>query len=902
MAVEISAGITRITPIARIARITRITPIARIARMARRQLTKSSGTGLWRLWARAAMFAGGFWMLAGCTPAEPEGGAGVSRELAADRTARISEVRYSLTFRIPRDRGEPVTGTSTLQFTLKEPSRGVTLDFQVPEDHLQQVRSQNRPIQVQFRQGRIEIPAEVLADGRNTLDFSFRSADTALNRQADYLYTLFVPDRASTAFPCFDQPDLKARYRLALNLPAGWVPLSNSAAVHSVDIAGRTVVSFRETEPLSTYQFAFAAGAFSVVERTVAERTVRLVHRESDSAKLQRNLDAIFHWHGRSLSGMERYTGIAYPYQKFDFLLVPGFQFGGMEHPGAVYYRDGALLLEASATPQDELDRAHLIAHETAHMWFGNLVTMRWFDDVWMKEVFANFMAARIVDPDFPGLNHEVAFFLGHHPAAAEVDRSRGTHPIRQELANLSQAADLYGPIIYQKAPIVMRQLEDRLGPDRLRQGLAAYLQRYSGGNADWTDLVTLLDGLTDEDLTAWSRAWVETAGRPEIRIGPSPSPAGIRVQAVDPQNAGRIWPQRLRVAVYGPDGTRTQDVQLVDAAPQVIPFPVPDGALVVGNSDGMAYGRIVPDPVYLEGLIAGLDKVRDPVARSVACLTLLEAVLHRELPAGLALEKLIDQLQREQEARLLQFQLDLAGTLFWRLLDREARSRLAEPLERVLLERISSGDPPGVRLSALRALVSVASTPGTLRQVERWWSGEDQPAGIELGETDLTRMAQELALRSSDGGRALLERQLERITDPERRERLLFLLPALSPDPATRLEYLRKCLDTVNRPKETWVLDGLRWVHHPLRAASTEELLPPSLEPLEEVHRRGSIFFAKRWLDAVLWGYTSESAARVVEQFLADHPSLPERLRQKVLQAADYLERTSGWGQPDRP
>ncbi len=819
---------------------------------------------------------------------------GVSRELAADRAARVSEVRYSLTLRIPAEPTEPVTGTSTVQFMLKDPSAGLVVDFQVPDDHLLGVGAQSRPLEVQLRQGRIEFPADALVEGRNTLEFSFRASDLALNRNADYLYSLFVPDRASTVFPCFDQPDLKARFRLALNLPAGWIPISNSSSVHSVDIAGRTVVSFRETDPLSTYQFAFAAGKWSVVERTVADRTLRMFHRESDPARLERNLDAVFRWHGRALAEMERYTGIAYPYQKFDFLLVPGFQFGGMEHPGAIYYRDGALLLDATATQQDELDRAHLIAHETAHMWFGNLVTMRWFDDVWMKEVFANFMAARIVDPDFPGLNHEVAFFLGHHPAAAEIDRSRGTHPIRQPLGHLGEAADLYGPIIYQKAPIVIRQLEDRLGAERLRQGLARYLQQFSGGNADWADLVKVLDDVTEEDLQAWSRAWVETEGRPEIQAAPSPSSGGIQVRAVDPENAGRTWPQRLRVAVFSSDGTRTHDIDLGESPLELVPLQVPEGALVVANADGMAYGRIVPDPAWLEGLVAGIGRIPDPVARSVACLTLLEAVLYGELPPQRGLEALIGQLAREGEARLLQYQMDLAVTLFWRLLDQDARSRLAGPLEQVLLARITSREAPGVRLSALRTLASVAATPAVLERLERWWSGEERLDGIDLGETDLSRLAQELALRRPDGGRVVLERQLERITDPERRRRFQFLFPALSPDSAVRRQFLRRCLDPTDRPKETWVLDGLRWVHHPLRTASTEELLLPSLEPLEEIHRRGSIFFAKRWLDAVLWGYASESAARTVEQFLAGRPELPERLRRKVLQSADYLQRVA--------
>src|SRR5437016_10299680 len=151
-----------------------------------------------------------------------------------------------------------------------------------------------------------------------------------------------------------------------------------------------------------------------------------------------------------------------------------------MEHPGAVFYNAPGLLLEESATQNQKLDRASTIAHETAHMWFGDLVTMRWFTDVWMKEVFANFMAAKIVNPSFPGINHELRFLLAHYPAAYDVDRTAGTNAIRQPLANLSEAGTLYGAIIYEKAPIVMRQLETFLGADAFRDGLREYLRRYA--------------------------------------------------------------------------------------------------------------------------------------------------------------------------------------------------------------------------------------------------------------------------------------------------------------------------------------------------------------------------------------------------------------------------------------
>src|SRR6185436_8267717 len=212
---------------------------------------------------------------------------------------------------------------------------------------------------------------------------------------------------------------------------------------------------------------------------------------------------------------LEEYTARPYAFDKLDFVLIPSFQFGGMEHAGAILYNASSMMLEQTATQNQLLERANTISHETAHMWFGDLVTMEWFNDVWMKEVFANFMAAKIVNPSYPEVNHDLRFLLSNYPAAYDIDRTPGTNPIRQQLANLNEAGTLYGAIIYQKAPVIMRQLEMILGSDTFRGGIRAYLKEYAFGNATWNDLIRILDARTPEDLAAWSHAWVEERGRP---------------------------------------------------------------------------------------------------------------------------------------------------------------------------------------------------------------------------------------------------------------------------------------------------------------------------------------------------------------------------------------------------
>ena len=233
----------------------------------------------------------------------------------------------------------------------------------------------------------------------------------------------------------FDQPNLKARWRLELEVPARWTAVANGAEEHVEGVdhpadavaapggtgapgpvsapeaaAPRRRYRFQETRPLPSYLFAFAAGRFAVEESERGGRRLRMYHRESDARRIARNRDRVFELHRTALAWMEDYTGIAYPFGKLDFVLVPALQYGGMEHPGAIFYRQSTVLLDDSATEADRLRRADVIAHETAHMWFGGLATMTWFDDVWIKEVLATHTAAEIVRASFAAIDHDRHF------------------------------------------------------------------------------------------------------------------------------------------------------------------------------------------------------------------------------------------------------------------------------------------------------------------------------------------------------------------------------------------------------------------------------------------------------------------------------------------------------------
>ncbi len=819
---------------------------------------------------------------------------GVSLELATERATLIEGLSYDLTFSIPAEQSSPITGKAIIHFTVKRNQNPLVLDFSPGRDHLKSVSVGGKASQFGVTKDHIIIPAGELRPGENVIEIAFQAGDASLNRNPDFMYTLFVPARAHLAFPCFDQPSLKARFSLELSVPADWQAVSNGAETFHEAEGGRTRIRYAETQPISTYLFAFAAGKFQIETAERNGRWYRMFHRETDAKKVARNKQAVFDLHASALEWLENYTGIPYRFGKFDFVLIPSFQFGGMEHPGSIFYNASSILLDESATENQMLNRASTIAHETSHMWFGDLVTMQWFNDVWMKEVFANFMAAKIVNPAFPKVNHDLRFLTSNYPSAYSVDRTAGTHPIRQELANLDEAGSLYGAIIYQKAPIVMRQLELILGPDKLQDGLRAYLKQFQFGNATWLDLVRILDDRTELDLTAWSRAWVEEAGRPSIKTVID----GRRVIFVqsDPE-AGRSlhWTQHMDVLLGSGAATTPVPVEFQKERADIeIPAAITRLDFVLPTGRGLAYGDFTLDDASRTFLMRHLPELKDSLTRGAAWLTLWEELLDRRVQPSGFMSLALEALPHEDTEQNVQLVLGHMNQTFWDFLSAPARERVAPALERTLRQGLDHAASSSLKSTYFSAFRSTVTTPDGVAFLERVWRRQEKIPGLTLAEPDEASMALELAVRSVPNAAAILEEQRGRFMNPDRKARFEFVIPALSDQEETRSEWFRKLSDVQNRRREPWVTEGLRYLHHPLREASSEKYIRPGLELLRDIQRTGDIFFPKNWMDATLGGHNRRAAADIVRNFLNGQKDYPIRLRRIILQSADELFRAA--------
>ena len=836
-------------------------------------------------------------------------GPGVSLDLATRRAGDIHNVRYQLSFEIPSSAAEPIKGHAIIRFDVSNPERLQALDFTDPEHLLIRIAHLNGEPLAAGMPEHLEMPPDRrLRRGENTVEVDFIAGDAPLNRNPDFLYTIFVPARAHEAFPCFDQPDLKARYTLELTVPAGWQAVANGAEQSREPAGDRVRIRFAETQPIPTYLFAFAAGKFQVETGERNGRAFRMFHRETDAAKVARNRDAIFDLHAAALTWLEDYTAIPYPFGKFDFVAIPSFQFGGMEHAGAIFYNASGILLDESATENQLLSRANVIAHETSHMWFGDLVTMKWFNDVWMKEVFANFMAAKIANPAFPKINHELRFLVSNYPAAYSVDRTQGTHPIRQELDNLNEAGSLYGAIIYQKAPIVMRQLERLIGAGTMRDGLRAYLKRFQFGNATWLDLVKVLDDRTDRDLAAWSHVWVEEAGRPLLRAEWETNPEGRRSIAIlqrDPRTGRTLhWTEQISVLLGTPADVRELPLEIRGDRTEVPDaLAPPDVQFVLPTGGGLAYGGVSLDDRSRDFLLAHLEDLHDPVARGATWITLWDELLNGRVDPRELIEAAMRALPREDTEQNVQLISSYLDETFWRFIGPNTRRQLAPSLERTLRAGLARASSSSLKSTYFSAFRSIVTTPDGVSFLERVWRREEKVPGLTLAEPDEASMALELAVRSVPGAQAILETQRARFQNPDRKARFEFVMPALSADRATRDAFFKSLADVRNRRREPWVTEGLRFLNHPLRSAEAVTYVRPGLDLLQEIQQTGDIFFPKSWMDALLGGHSSRDAVNIVREFLDQHPQAdpaaptldpvyPVRLRRIILQSADDLFR----------
>ena len=834
---------------------------------------------------------------------------GVTLELARHRAATLRDVRYALELDVTAPDSAPGRVAVTVQRAAG--AGDLVLDFRGPS--LGAVTANGEAVaDAEWRNGHLRIPARWLRDGENVIEAGFTAriapAGSSIIRFNDasdgatYLYTLLVPADANQLFPSFDQPDLKARFRVSIVAPAQWKVLANGAedaAAARWVRDGKAMWQFEQTEPISTYLAAFAAGPWRTWTSEDDDLPITLYARASRAAEV--DADTLIAVNRRAVQWLERYFGVEFPFAKFDMLLAPAFPFGGMEHVGAVFYNENTFVFREAPTLGQQISRKSTIYHEVAHQWFGDLVTMVWFDDLWLKEGFSTYMAARMQDELDPGSEAWKTFYLRNKPLAYGTDQTAGTTPVWQQLPNLDLAKSNYGPIVYNKAPAILKQLEFMLGEEAFRAGVTAFLRRYQYANATWRDLLQVLEETSGTDLDAFGAQYILRAGMPvvetemEVRDGRIARLALRQRPARQmPDDPGGFWPVHVQVRLSYRD--REDVVIPASGAAEVMEvaaargLPAPD--YVWSNEGDYGYGLFLLDERSREHVARHVGDEADGLRRAMLWGALWDEVRETRMDPARFAGIVLRELPRERDEQIAGLNMGRAWTALAAYLPEERAAPLLAQWESLLLARAE--DPAlsyGARKASLDMLVATARTEQGRAVLREYLAGTRTFEGEAVRQPTRWSIVERLVALGEADPRALIAAESARDSTPDAPRRA-FIAAAGIPAAEVKAEYFGRLLDDPAL-NEDWVTAALGNFNAPMHSALTLQYLRPSLDRLEWVRDNRRIFFLPRWISGFVGGHTSAGALAAVDRFLAESPALPVDIRRKVLQSRDELERT---------
>ena len=621
---------------------------------------------------------------------------------------------------------------------------------------------------------RITLPALAARNEvRVVADCRYQHTGVGLHRFDDptdgnrYLHTQFEPYDAHRVFACFDQPDLKGTFDLAVTAPDAWTVVSNNAvAKHEGAEQERVRWRFETTPVISTYLVAIVAGPYHVVEERHGGVGMAIYCRESLAQYL--DADEIFTVTRQGLDFFEAEFGYPYPFEKYDQLFVPEFNFGAMENPGCITFNEG-YIFRSRVTDAAYENRAGTILHEMAHMWFGDLVTMHWWDDLWLNESFATYMGNDAVARATRFSDVWVRFAAGTKGWALVQDQLPTTHPISADIVDTDAVRLHFDGITYAKGASVLKQLVAWVGKDAFTEGVRRYFRRHEWANASLADFLGALEETSGRNLSAWAEEWLQTAGVNTIRSSFETDDGSYTSFSLE-QSGEPLRSHRLAVGLYdlGDDGlTRRRRVELdvVGASTEVTELVGERAAdLVLVNDDDLAYTKVRLDERSLDTLEAHLSDIVDPLARNLCWSATWDMVRDAELPTRRFVALVRAHAQSEADDSTLSRLLGQASIAADAFGDPANRTPTRVGLAADAHAGLADAEPGSDRqLIWARHLLTVADRREDLTFARGLLDGSAEVPGLKV-DTDLRwQMVGTLAASGVHDGHALIAAELER-------------------------------------------------------------------------------------------------------------------------------------------
>ncbi len=638
-----------------------------------------------------------------------------------------------------------------------------------------------------------------------------------------YLWTSFEPDEARYAWACFDQPDLKAPHAFTVTAPAAWTVVSNSGDPVVEDVQDGKRWTFEPTPPLSTYNPVVVAGPFAEVRREAGGYDLGLYARQTLASALERDAEQLFTLTAQGLAFFGERFGMPFPQRSYDQVFLPEFG-GAMENYGCVTWADSILRRHEPTTSEWQLF-ANVLLHEMAHMWFGNIVTMRWWDDLWLNEAFAQFACMWAAENATAYGDTAANNLVDDKLLAYLADQGPSSHPIRQPVPTVADAESIFDSITYPKGAAVLKQLMHFVGEDTFCAGMSAYFAEHAWGNTTLDDLVGSLEQASGRDLQPWRTAWLETAG--VDRLGIEQTDEGLVLTAVGAHGAPH--PQVVGVGAYRRVGEALEEVGSVVvevSGERTAVEGLPEADLYLVNHDDTTFATTRPDAAGREVLVTRPSGLPTTLTRAVAMATVWDMLCNSEATAAEAVGALTDVLSVETVETVVEPCLELALTAAQRWAPESARVALEAQVAAAARRLVGAGVS---RHSALRALARTAAGEDDLATL-REQAGDD----LDLQWYVLQRRA-ELGDVDIDAVLALQERD----PDPDARIRALTVRVS-APSAAAKEEVWTALVERTVPIQTARTLAGAFW-----RPGQDEVLAPYAaryVEALPTLHEGGMI------------------------------------------------------------
>ena len=591
----------------------------------------------------------------------------ISQQAASQRAAIVSNVRYAIELTLTKQ--QSFSGVTKVSFELSDNDTPLSLDLN--QAQIQHFVINGKQVYPNYNNSYIKLNPRLLNSGSNTIEIAYSrnysNNGEGLHKFVDpvdnkvYLYSHFEPAAAQQMFAVFDQPDLKANFDLSVTAPKTWTVISAMGESSITDIGEQRRWVFPQSPKLSPYNFSMHAGPYHQWQDNSGKYPLRLFARQS----VAKQVDAQdwFNYTQQGLRFFDKYFGINYPFNKYDQVLVPDFLYGAMENAAAITFSESRFLSNSKMTLTEKQRLASVIMHEMAHQWFGNLVTMKWWNGLWLNESFASFMATMATSQttEFSAWR---SFYAKNKQSAYALDSSSSTHPIEVPVPSSKNAFDNIDAITYSKGAATLKQLSHLLGESVFQQGVQNYLTQYSYQNAELSDFIASLEKTAKRDLSQWSQDWLYKAGVNTVQAefscsngritqfslkqtAPNPEQPTLREQKV---LVGLFTKGRRQLhhnisvpVIYS--GAKTHVKQLIG-------LHCPD--LVYPNYQDWGYVKVSLDPQSFTTAQTELTRVQDPLLRSMLWQSLWDSVESGSLALNDYMGTVLINLPSEQDQVIL--------------------------------------------------------------------------------------------------------------------------------------------------------------------------------------------------------------------------------------------------------